>query len=101
MAGIDFGSLLSGVVPGLEKGIVRGEQYAADFARMMVYAVGHAKPDEVATLKAVAQQWLKEAGAEVSGIVSLDVIREIESGGDPFKVSRQMMQAAETKYGKG
>lgn len=100
MAGLNFGSLLGGVIPGVERGIEKGFQYSADFARMMVYAVGHANPDEVATLKAVAQQWLKEAGAEVTGIVSLDVIREIENGGDPFKVSRQMMQAAEAKYGK-
>lgn len=100
MAGFDIGGLLSGVVPGVEKGIARGEQYACDFAKMLIYAVGHAKPDEIATLKAVAQEWIKEAGAEVTGVVSMDVVRLLENGGDPFAGSRKMLQDAEAKFGK-
>lgn len=99
MPGFNFGSLLAGVVPGIEHGVERGVQYSADFARMFVYALGHAKPDELATLKAIAQQWISEATDE-SGKVRVDVVHAIEAGSDPFKKSRAMMQAAEAKYGK-
>jgi len=95
----DFGSLLGGIVPGVEKGVERGLQYSADFARMLVFAVGHDKPDEVATLKAIAMQWLSEA-ADEAGVIRGDVVKTIEGGGDPFQKSRAMMQAAEAKYGK-
>lgn len=99
MAGFDFGSLLGNIVPGVEHGVERGLQYSADFARMLVYAVGHGNADEVATLKAIAQQWLTEATNE-AGVIRGDVVKTLEGGGDPFKGSREMMQAAETKYGK-
>lgn len=98
MAGFDLGSLLGGLVPSVGNGLKRGLQLFADVAKMLVFAVGHDKPDEVATMKAIAVQWLKEATDE-AGNIRVDIIHALETGGDPFRGSRQMVEDAKAKYG--
>jgi len=98
MTAVNFG-WLANLFPNLEKSIKAGVQYMVDAVRYEIKALETKDSVLLADITAVRNQWLKEVANE-AGVVYGNIGETILAGPDPFKTSREMMQALEKKHGK-